>query len=149
VVGCRVKITTYKDNDRTVEVSVVPTVFGLKTKDEHGVAVHTPQACNGETTENGRVPKALLPLVVTYQSTNEPWFGIAYASEDAYDSPRSELKFLGATISKATREEWRAWRETEAEEEFHHLRAVRHQPRKYVGFPKVEAGVSCDGFEMS
>jgi hypothetical protein len=48
VVGCRVRITTYKDNDRTVEVGVVPTVFGLKTKDEQGVAVHTqrlPVAC--------------------------------------------------------------------------------------------------------
>src|SRR4051812_21130427 len=105
VVGCHVKITTYKDNDRTVEVGVVPTIFGLKTRDQHGVAVLLPDACHGETTQNGRVPKKLLPLAVTYERANEPWSGVAYASEDAYESPRSELKFLGSTISRATREE--------------------------------------------
>src|SRR5579859_5895434 len=42
VVGCNVSVTTYKDNDRTVEVVLVPTIFGLKTKDDHGVAVHLP-----------------------------------------------------------------------------------------------------------
>ncbi len=39
-------------------------------------------------------------------------------SEDAYDSPRSELKFLGAAIGKATREAWEAWRQTEAPKNF-------------------------------
>jgi hypothetical protein len=140
VVGCRVRITTYKDNDRTVEVGVVPTVFGLKTKDEHGVVVHTPQACNGETTENGHVPKTLLPLVVTYESADEPWFGVAYASEDAYDSPRSELKFLGATISRATHEEWQAWRETEAQKNFITYRLLGINPKNMWDFPKWKPG---------
>jgi len=100
VVGCNVRITTYKDNDRTVEVGVAPMAFGLKMKDGHGVVVRPPEACRGETTENGKVPKTLLPLIVTYENADAPWFGIAYASEDAYDSPRSELKFFGATINE-------------------------------------------------
>jgi hypothetical protein len=141
VVGCNVRITTYKDNDRTVEVGIVPTVFGLKTKDERGVAVHLPQACNGETSENGKVPKTLLPLVVTYQSADEPWFGLAYASEDAYDSPRSELKFRGATISRATHEEWRVWHETEAKKNFITYALLGINPKNTWDFPKWKPGL--------
>jgi hypothetical protein len=114
VVGCNVRITTYKDNDRTVEVGVAPMLYGLKMTDGHGVVVKPPEACEVETTENGKVPKTLLPLVVTYENADAPWFGIAYASHDAYDSPLSQLKFFGASIEKATREEWREWRRTEA-----------------------------------
>ncbi|TWC00719.1 hypothetical protein FBZ93_105519 [Bradyrhizobium macuxiense] len=118
VVGCNVRITTYKDNDRTVEIGLIPTIYGLKMKDGHGIVVRPPQACNGETTENGKVPKTLLPLIATFESADQPWSGVAYASDDAYDSPLSELKFFGATISKATREEWQEWRQNEAPKNF-------------------------------
>jgi hypothetical protein len=118
VVGCNVRVTTYKDNDRTFEVGVAPMVYGLKMKDGRGVVVRAPEACQGETTENGKVPKTLLPLVVTYESADAPWLGLAYASGDAYASPISELKFFGATIGKATREEWQDWRRTEAPRNF-------------------------------
>jgi hypothetical protein len=118
VVGCNVRVTTYKDNDRTVEVGVAPMVYGLKMKDGRGVVVRPPEACDGQTTENGKVPKALLPLIATYENADAPWFGLAYASEDAYDSPISELKFFGATIGNATREEWQEWRRTEAPKNF-------------------------------
>lgn len=118
VVGCIVSATTYKDNDRTVDVGIAPMVFGLKMKDGRGVVVQPPKACQGETTENGEVPNTLLPLTVTYESADAPWFGLAYASEDAYGSPISELKFFGASISRATFEEWQAWRRTEAPKNF-------------------------------
>ncbi|CUT12163.1 hypothetical protein BF49_3243 [Bradyrhizobium sp.] len=141
VVGCRVKITTYKDNDRTVEVGLVPAIFGLKAKDQQGVAVQVPQACNGETTQNGRVPKTLLPLVVTYQRADEPWFGVAYASEDAYGSSRSELKFLGATIAPSTREEWQTWRETEARKNFITYELLGINPKNMWDAPKWKPGL--------
>lgn len=118
VVGCHVKITTYKDSDRTVEVGVAPMAYGLKMKDGRGVVVRPPEACKGETTDNGKVPASLLPLIVTYENADQPWFGLAYASEDAYASPISELKFFGATISKATSEEWQEWRRAEAPKNF-------------------------------
>jgi hypothetical protein len=118
VVGCNVKVTRYKDNDRTVEVGVAPFAYGLKMPDGRGVVVRPPEACGGETTENGRVPATLLPLIVTYENADQPWFGMGYASDDAYESPLSELKFLGATISSATRPEWEAWRRTEAPKNF-------------------------------
>jgi hypothetical protein len=118
VVGCHVRITMYKDNDRTVEVGIAPMAFGLKMKDGRGVVVRPPEACQGETTENGKVPVALLPLVVTYENADQPWLGLAYATEDAYASPISELKFFGASISKATFEEWQRWRRAEAPKNF-------------------------------
>lgn len=118
VVGCNAGVTTYKDSDRSVEVGISPMVYGLRMDDGRGVMVKPPLACNGETTENGKVPEALLPLVVTYENADQPWLGLAYASDDAYDSPISELKFFGATISKATRDEWQDWRRTEAPKNF-------------------------------
>jgi hypothetical protein len=118
VVGCNVRVTRYKDNDRTVEVGVAPFAYGLKMPDGYGIVVRPPEACGGETTENGRVPATLLPLVVTYENADQPWFGMGYASDDAYESPLSVLKFLGATISSATRPEWEAWRRTEAPKNF-------------------------------
>jgi hypothetical protein len=129
VVGCNVSVTTYNDNGRTVEIGVSPMVFGLKMKDGRGVVVHPPEACRGETTENGRVPASLLPLVVTYENADQPWFGLAYASEDAYDSPISELKFLGATIGRATFEEWQEWRRTEALKNFVTYELLGMNPR--------------------
>jgi hypothetical protein len=118
VVGCNVSITAYRDNSRSVEVGIAPMLYGLKMKDGRGVVIKPPEACRGQTTENGKVPATLLPLVVTYENADQPWFGLAYGSEDAYDSPISELKFFGATISNATFEEWQEWRQTEAPKNF-------------------------------
>lgn len=118
VVGCNVSVTAYKDNSRSVEVGIAPMLYGLKMKDGRGVVIKPPEACQGQTTENGKVPPALLPLVVTYEDADHPWFGLAYASEDAYESSLSELKFFGATISQASLEEWQEWRKTEAPKNF-------------------------------
>jgi hypothetical protein len=118
VVGCKVRVTTYKDNDRTVEVGVAPMAYGLKMPDGRGIVVRPPEACGGETTANGKVPATLLPLIVTYEKADEPWFGLAYASDEAFESPIAELKFFSATIDKASRQEWDDWRRTEAPKNF-------------------------------
>jgi len=151
VAGCNVRVTTYKDNDRTVEVGVAPMVYGLKMRDGRGVVVRPPGACDGETTENGKVPAALLPLVVTYENADQPWFGLAYASEDAYASPMSELTFFGATISKATREEWQQWRRTEAPKNFITYELLGINPKNRWDLPHWKPGYramspSCAGF---
>lgn len=114
VVGCNVRITHYKDNDRSVETGIAPFVYGLKMSDGRGLVVRPPQACGGETTENGRVPADLLPFLAVYENADLPTEGIGYASDDAYESPLSQLRFHGATIARATRQEWEAWRRTEA-----------------------------------
>lgn len=151
VVGCNVRTTIYKYNDRTVEMGVMPMAYGLRMKNGRGVVVRPPEACKGETTENGRVPATILPLVVTYENADEPWFGLAYASDDAYDSPRSELKFFNATISHATRPEWEEWRHSEAPKNFVTYELLGMNPDEPFNPPRWERGrhfmaFDCQGF---
>lgn len=110
VVGCNVREVFYKDNSRTYEVGLVPTVFGRRMSDGKALVIRPPSGCEGQTTANGRVPQDLLPVVVVYDDPDTLSFGVAYLSEDAYESPLSVLKFGGATIEKATRAEFDEFR---------------------------------------
>jgi hypothetical protein len=113
VVGCNVRQIIYKDNSRTYEAGLIPTVFGRRMSDGKGLVVRPPNACQGQTTANGKVQPDLLPVVVVYENAETLDFGIAYLSEDAYESPLSVLKFGGATIEKATRPEFDEFRRTQ------------------------------------
>jgi hypothetical protein len=113
VVGCNVKQTNYKDGSRTVESGLVPEVFARRLSDGKALAVNPPQACNGETTADGRVPQDLLPLLIVYDNADNLAFGTAYFSEDAYENPLAVLKFGGATIERATRAEFDEFRRTQ------------------------------------
>lgn len=113
VVGCNVRRINYKDNSSTYEAGLVPTVFGRRMTDGKGLVIRAPDACDGQTTANGRVQSDLLPVVVVYDDAETLTFGIAYLSEDAYDSPLSVLTFGGATVEKATRAEFDEFRRTQ------------------------------------
>ena len=110
VVGCNVLQINYKDGDRTREVGLIPSAFGRRMSDGRGLVVRPPQACNGETTANQRIPPDLLPLMVVYDDAETLAFGTAYLSDDAYDNPMSVLKFSGATIETASRAEFEQFR---------------------------------------
>ncbi len=114
VVGCNARTTLYKDGDRSVELGLVPFAFGLRMQDGRALVVQPPTACGGETTDNGRVPPDLLPLLIIYDDAGSPTEGTGYASLDAYNRPGSILKFNAATISRATRNEFDDWRQREA-----------------------------------
>jgi hypothetical protein len=114
VVGCNVRQINYAYGGRTYEAGLIPTVFGRRMSDGKGLVVRPPNACQGETTDNGRVQLDLLPVVVVYDNADRLDFGIAYLSEDAYESSLSELKFSGATIEKATKAEFDEFRRTQA-----------------------------------
>jgi hypothetical protein len=92
---------------------MVPTVFGRRMSDGKAVVVRPPRTCKGETTANGGVQPDLLPLIVVYDDAETLGFGIAYLSDDAYESPLSVLKFGGATIEAATRAEFEEFRRTQ------------------------------------
>jgi hypothetical protein len=113
VVGCNVRQTNYKDNSRTVEVGMIPQVFGRRMSDGKAVVIRPPQACRGETTANGWAQPDLLPIIIVYDDADTLAFGTAYLSEDAYESPLSELKFGGATIEKSTATEFGEFRSTQ------------------------------------
>jgi hypothetical protein len=110
VVGCNVRQINYMDGGRTLEVGLIPSVFGRRMRDGKGLVVRPPRACQGETTANGKVPAELLPVVVVFEDAETLAFGTAYLSEDAYESPLSILAFNGAAIESATRADFEAFR---------------------------------------
>ena len=113
VVGCNVKQTNYRDNSRSVDIGMVPEVFGRRMSDGKALVISPPQACRGETTANGYAPADLLPMVIVYDNADNLAFGTAYLSEDAYENPLSVLTFGGATIEKASRPEFDEFRRTQ------------------------------------
>lgn len=112
VVGCGVKVTRYGDGDRSYDAIRDPVVFGKRTSDGNVVWQIVPNACLGETTENGKVPRDFLPGAIWFDVQNGSFLGIAYVTEDAFENKRSELKFLGAEVRSATRSEWEAFQPT-------------------------------------
>jgi hypothetical protein len=113
VVGCKVRRITYRDKSSTLEVGLIPTVFGRRMSDGRGLVIRPPRACEGETTSNGRIRSDLMPIVVLYEDASNLDFGTAYLSDDAYSNSVSVLKFGGATVEKATRTEFDTFNRTQ------------------------------------
>lgn len=111
VVGCGVRFTAYRGTSIEHDVFIQdPWFFVRRTRDGGAVLQNVPNACHFETTDNGQVPKDLLPGAVWFDDATDLSLGIAYVTEDAFENPNSRLKFLGATISRATRAEWETFR---------------------------------------
>jgi hypothetical protein len=152
VVGCNVRQIFYKEGGRTYEAGLTPTVFGRRMGDGKVLVVRPPNACRGETTDNGRVQPDLLPLVIVYDNADRLDFGIAYLSEDAYESPLSELKFDGATIEKATRVEFDRFRASQpnaVKRELYHSALASDRTLKELNLPRVERTWAhvCEGYK--
>jgi hypothetical protein len=109
VVGCSVRVTAYKDGEESYDAVRDPLFFVKATLDGGALLQIVPNACLGQTTKNRDVPKDFLPGAIWFDSKEDFSFGIGYVTEDAFESPRSKLKFLGATITKASRREWKAF----------------------------------------
>jgi hypothetical protein len=109
VVGCAVRVTRWGDGDKSYDAFRDPAVYVKATKDGGAVLQIVPGACRGETTENGEVPDDFLPGAIWFDRADDLSLGIAYVTEDAFESPRSKLKFLGATIVPATRTDYVAF----------------------------------------
>ncbi len=108
VVGCQVKSILYQDGSRSRDVGFIPAVYGRRMKDNKAVVIRPPDVCNGETTTGGEVPAAFMPLIVVYDNADALDMGLAYLSDDAYDSPESDLKFHSAEILASSRAEFDA-----------------------------------------
>lgn len=114
VVACNLRITRSRSAGSSEDSSIHPRAMVMATRDGHAVMIRTLHLCSGSTTENGMVPPDVLPLAVWFDDVGDLSAGVGYLSEDAYDNPLSRLKFLGARIEKATREDWETWREKSA-----------------------------------
>ena len=111
VVGCNVLNIRYKDGSGTYEAGLVPTVYGQRMSDGKAVVVRPPDACRGDTTANGGVPENFLPVMIVFDDADTVAFGTGYMTDDAYDNPRSLMKFAKATIERATRDDFDKFRE--------------------------------------
>ena len=109
VVGCAVRVTNYQDNDRSFDAVYTPVSYMKRITGGHGVFVKLPSLCRGKTTDNGEIPDDFLPRVIWYEDADDWRLGIGYYAMDAYENPRSQLTFHGASVHKATRAEWEAF----------------------------------------
>src|SRR5690606_12967258 len=71
VVACRSRITVHVGNGVSVDPNFWPAYYYQVTKDGAALMIKTPFACDGQTTENGRAPKDLLPMIVWFDSVND------------------------------------------------------------------------------
>lgn len=117
VVACGIRVDRYRSGDSGFLASRYPRFFVKETHDGHAVMQIVPIVCRGETTKDGRVPGDFLPGVIWFDKPGDYRFGIACVSEDAFENPNSQLEFRGASIQKATRDEWEAFRKTAADNE--------------------------------
>ncbi|MBI2254578.1 MAG: hypothetical protein HYU58_08170 [Proteobacteria bacterium] len=112
VAVCNLRVTTYGDSSSSHDLMMAPPFFATRTKDGGVIAQKVPNACGGETTANGRVPKDLLPGAIWFDDASDLSLGIAYILEESFASPKSKLEFLGATISAATKDDWEEFYKT-------------------------------------
>ncbi|HWA50092.1 MAG TPA: hypothetical protein VG742_17605 [Dongiaceae bacterium] len=109
VVGCAVKVTSYGYGGSSYDAFRDPIFFVKATADGAALMQLVPDACEGETTETGEVPEDFLPGAIWFDNAKDLSLGVAYVFEDAFENASSKLRFLGATIHKATRSEWEAF----------------------------------------
>jgi len=95
----------------------VPGRFGKATKDGGLALLQVPKACSDSVNMvRDKIPDDLTPFVIWWDSIHEMGPGLGFATEDAYESPISPLKFHGAKITNSSFEEWQAWREKQLAE---------------------------------
>jgi len=89
--------------------------FPKVTADHHAIVVRFPNACDGQTTANGKVPADMLPFTSWFEDADDFAFGWMYATEDAYKSPLATITFEGASIEVANKADFADWQKHAAD----------------------------------
>ena len=114
---------------------VNPAYFFEPTEDDGLIMMRVPSACrSGEFVK--KVPNDFTPFVVWFDDVHKLTHGLGYATEDAYESPVSQLKFVSASLERADIDAWLEWREN------------RLKTFKPIGFVKSPWGVSLAGNDL-
>jgi hypothetical protein len=107
-----------------------PYIYGHKMKDGQGVLLQVPKDICGITDmlrpSEGNpsynkwrgVWRMWFPIFAVYPDADRPAEGWAYATEDAYKSPLSDLTFVSSLIEPSTLEKFLEWRRTEGPKNF-------------------------------
>jgi hypothetical protein len=109
-----------------LSTGLTPYVYGQKMKDGQGVLVRVPEAIcltidtlkNWHYRELNGVWREWFPEMIVYPDADRPTEGWSYATEDAYNSPLSDLKFVASLIEASTLEKFMEWRRTEGPKNF-------------------------------
>lgn len=109
VIACKIAKTRHRDGDSSVEATFSMPVYVKRTKDGHAVSMTTPSLCQGETTDNGKVPPDFNPGFIWFEAAGDYRFGIGYLSDDAFKNPKSRLTYQGASVRAATWNDWKAF----------------------------------------
>lgn len=113
VVGCSTRYTSHPGDSPSVETMGALRYYAMATTGGHAVAtiaagpdILSESLCLGATTSNGQVPKNWLPMVIWFDRADDLSSGIGYMTQDAYENPSSQLEFHGATVERATKQDY-------------------------------------------
>jgi hypothetical protein len=103
VLTCSGFITSYRDRDRSYDISGGPMLYGVRLPDGKALVLSTNAFC--AKNEAYMLSPGLIPVVVIYDDATKLTQGWAYMSEAAYARPNSPLKFVDAKIALVSRDE--------------------------------------------
>jgi hypothetical protein len=113
VVACSTTVYGGGGDGAGFSVKHYPYYYAVPISNNHAVQLVTQDGCDGMTTDNGKVPADYLPPILWYENADDLSLGYLYLTDDAYEGKRSKLKFIKASVHRATRDEFEAWRKTD------------------------------------
>ena len=116
VVACNIRLTRWRGGGLSDDSTLSPKAMVMPTRGGQAVMVRTLRLCDGLTSDKEDVPPDVLPLAVWFDDVADLSAGLGYLTEDAYDNSLGKLKFLGARVDHASREDWETWRKKAADE---------------------------------
>ena len=116
IVSCGSRTTHWRYTGPSSMVIVNPLVMIKPTSNGGAVLIRNPTlvcelGVDDEAYYGKTIPDDFMPFVIWFEDVNDLSFGWGYATEDAYHNANSKLSFHGATLTKSTYEDWKAWRE--------------------------------------
>jgi hypothetical protein len=121
-----------------------PYIFGIEDQG-HGVLVQSRGDC-GRDFEKHPMSADYMPVLFWAPDAKNLEFMIAYLHEDAYTQPVSKLRFIKATMTNATREEYEAWRKTGWKKNILPLASKYQDNVRGVSFFREKPGVEGETF---
>ncbi len=113
VVACSTTVYGGGGGGAGFSVKQYPYYYAVRIKNNHAVQLVTQDGCDGMTTDNGKVPANYLPPLLWYENADDLSLGYLYLTDDAFEGTRSKLKFIKASVHKATREDFEIWRKAD------------------------------------
>lgn len=143
VASCGAITTNWSYTTSSTIFGMAPHIMIVPTGSGELIGARTPDVCDAamwrdfeEPEETGPDSETFLPLLMWYPDANDIGFAIGYLSDKAYESPYSKMDLLSSGITKASLEDWKAWR-AKAEAEFEPVGALPgpwgHQKHTHVG----------------